>query len=175
MLQRLFSNPLSRPPARIELWALRLMNFDFEIIHRPGKFNIADYLSRYPLKTLREDNDRFEEETERYMYMVTVCNIPKSLTLEEVRKFSLEDECLRILSKWLRGNTINQAEKLKIEPFSRISQDLSLYGDIVLRGDKLVLPVALYNKALNIAHEGHLGITRTKTLIRSKIWFPNIN
>ena len=38
-----------------------------------------------------------------------------------------------------------------------------------------MLPVALYNKALNIAHEGHLGITRTKTLLRSMVWFPNIN
>ena len=62
-IQLIFSNPLSRPPARIERWALRLMNFDFEIIHRPGKFNIADYFSRYQLKNLREDYDRFEEET----------------------------------------------------------------------------------------------------------------
>ena len=74
------------------------------------------------------------------------------------------------MSKWLRGNTINQAEKLKIEPFSRI---ISVRRHNLKR--RQVLPVALYNKALNIAHEGHLGITRTKTLLRSKVWFPNIN
>lgn len=48
-IQLIFSNPSSKPPARIERWALRLIPFDFTIIHRPGKGNIADYLSRHPL------------------------------------------------------------------------------------------------------------------------------
>ncbi len=39
----MYSNAKSKPPARIERWALRLTPFDFEIVHRPGVSNMADY------------------------------------------------------------------------------------------------------------------------------------
>ena len=44
----IYSNAKSKPPARIERWALRLTPFDFEIVHRPGVSNMADYYSRSP-------------------------------------------------------------------------------------------------------------------------------
>ena len=37
--------PRSRPCARIERWVLRLQPYDFSVIHRPGRENIADPLS----------------------------------------------------------------------------------------------------------------------------------
>ena len=37
--------PRSRPCARIEGWVLRLQPYDFSVIHRPGRENIADPLS----------------------------------------------------------------------------------------------------------------------------------
>ena len=37
--------PRSRPCARIERWVLRLQSYDFSVVHRPGRENIADPLS----------------------------------------------------------------------------------------------------------------------------------
>ncbi len=34
---------------------------------------------------------------------------------------------------------------------------------------------SLQQRAIDIAHETHLGLTKTKALIREKIWFPNID
>ncbi len=65
-VQLIFSNPESKPPARIERWALRMMNFDYEIVHRPGKWNIADYLSRHPIKG--DHKNELEEDTESYVF-----------------------------------------------------------------------------------------------------------
>ena len=36
----IYSNAKSKPPARIERWALRLTPFDFEIVYRPGVSNM---------------------------------------------------------------------------------------------------------------------------------------
>ena len=51
---------LSKPSARIERWVLRLHGYDYKVIYRPRKANIADALSRlnqygYPF-TLKSDN-----------------------------------------------------------------------------------------------------------------------
>ena len=41
----------SKVPAKVENWALRLQQYDFEIFHRKGDGNPADVLSRKPLPT----------------------------------------------------------------------------------------------------------------------------
>ena len=40
--------------------------------------------------------------------------------------------------------------------------------DLLLRSHRLVLPVTLRSRALNIAHKGHQGLTKTKQLLRAK-------
>ena len=43
-LERIFSRT-SKPCTRIERWVLRLQGYDFKVVYRPGKRNIADTLS----------------------------------------------------------------------------------------------------------------------------------
>lgn len=45
----------------------------------------------------------------------------------------------------------------------------------LLLGNKVVIPEALQNNVLSIFHEQHLGIVRTKMLMRSYCWWPGIN
>ena len=39
----------------------------------------------------------------------------------------------------------------------------------------MVIPQALQDRVLSICHEGHLGIVKSKQLLRSKVWFPGID
>ena len=46
---------------------------------------------------------------------------------------------------------------------------------IVLRGTRIVIPAVLQQRTIDLAHQTHLGIDKTKSLIREKIWFPQID
>ena len=46
---------------------------------------------------------------------------------------------------------------------------------VVLRGHLIVMPQALRDRTLAIAHQGHQGVVKTKQLLRTKAWWPKID
>ncbi|XP_064651618.1 uncharacterized protein K02A2.6-like [Lineus longissimus] len=44
-----------------------------------------------------------------------------------------------------------------------------------MRCSRLVIPKTLQKRAVELAHVGHQGIVKTKSLLREKIWFPGID
>ena len=58
-LALIYANPVSKPPARIERWLLRLQQYDFDVVYKAGKDNPADFLSRHPvsLKLARQNKN----------------------------------------------------------------------------------------------------------------------
>ena len=48
-------------------------------------------------------------------------------------------------------------------------------GEILLHDNKLVIPKDIQSKVNAIAHQSHLGIVKTKQLLREKEYFPGID
>ena len=46
---------------------------------------------------------------------------------------------------------------------------------MVLRADRIVVPAKLRQRMVEIAHEGHQGLVRTKQLLRAHVWFPGMD
>ena len=65
----------------------------------------------------------------------------------------------------------------ELQALSRVKQDLcvSSDGDLILRGNRIVIPKALPAKTVDFAHQHHLEIVETKCVLRSKAWFPGIH
>ena len=63
--------------------------------------------------------------------------------------------------------------------------DLKLFGkakdnftvnhnnNVILCGNRIVIPTSLQNRAMVLAHKGHQGIVKTKKLLREKYGFPD--
>ena len=58
-LQFMFSSGKQDLPPRIERFIMDIQGYDWEVIYKPGKNNIADYLSRHPVP--RQGSSRAEE------------------------------------------------------------------------------------------------------------------
>lgn len=60
--------------------------------------------------------------------------------------------------------------------YDNVFHELSVTGNgVVMRNNLIVVPDSLIDKVIDVAHEGHQGITKTKALIRTKVWFPKLD
>ena len=171
-VQLLFASTTLRPPARIERMALRLSQFDYKIVHKPGISNIADYYSRHPNKG---HGSAFLEEvkTEQNINAI-VSDYQASLKLSEVISFTDTDIELTDLIKHIRLNTQARCLPKHLQDYKHLYDELNTTEDgVLLRGQRIVIPEAL--RVVRSAHVGHQGIVKTKTLIRSRVWYPGID
>ena len=47
--------------------------------------------------------------------------------------------------------------------------------DVILRQNWIVLPKIYQNLAIQLAHQGNMGIINTKSLLQSKVYFPQMD
>jgi hypothetical protein len=154
---------------------MRLAPFHYRVEFVPGKeLLVADALSRAPVE---KGNDSKSEEMEMHLSMVTVAGIPASDELfrelaEETKK---DPELSRLmpylLSEWPRTR-------------QRVHQDVRAYWDsrhllstvngLVFRGERIFIQTSLRKEMIGKAHEGHLGIAKTKARAREHMWWPGM-
>ena len=66
---------------------------------------------------------------------------------------------------------LKNCEEMSI--YGKLSSELSVTENgILLRGHRVVIPVTMRRKVVQIAHEGHQGLVKTKSRLRAKVWFP---
>lgn len=166
-LEYLFNRVQSKPSARIERWILRLQSFDFTVKYEPGDGNLADSLSR-----LSQVKHCTEEGMDVIAWLSEEIK-PSALSIEEIENATLEDEELqRVKEAVYSGDWDQVTTDYKT---ATVRNDLSLYGELVLRGDRIVIPKQIREKVIKIAHMGHQGSTAMKAQLRSKVWFPQMD
>jgi hypothetical protein len=168
-VMNILHNAQSKPKARIERWFLRLLPYQFNIIQKKGEENIADYLSRNPVEP---PTNRYENFCERLIANVTTGQtaISHKVLVEETSK----DPTLKQVKSMISDNSFKVDGEAK--KYLDFKKELTVTSDgIVLRNLKIILPESLQKHALEIAHSGHMGMSKTKALLRSYVWFPKID
>ena len=178
-VQLIFSNPKSRPPARIERWNLRLQGYNFQVVHTKGSQNPSDFLSRHTSLT----EPKREKMAENYVNFLSSHAVPRAMTLAELQEATKADKTLQHLIQmirtgdWSKISLPDDVDKTQLKQLVKVKEDLTIADkvDLILCGNRIVIPTVLQKRAVEIAHEGHQGIVKTKTLLREKVWFPGID
>ena len=153
----------SKPCVRIERWVLRLQGYDFKVVYRPGKTNIADALSR--LNSVKQ-LDRGEEYD--FIGAVVESCVLVALSPKEIEEASYNDEELCLVKNCVGTGNWDQCT---IPSYAQVKDELCTYGELLLRGTRIVVPKVLRDKVVRLAHEGHHGVVKTKYRLRIKVWW----
>eukprot|EP00731_Ephydatia_muelleri_P000002 Em0001g2a len=171
------SKNLEDLPLRVQRFRLRLIRFKYTISHIPGKeLVIADTLSRAPSNEVYQEEKEFRAEIQAYVDLV-VRNIPTSEPkMLEIKQAQQKDEiCQKVIQYCQEGWPDKSLVKGEWKQFFHVASELSVEDSLLLRGNRIVIPMALRAPVLNRLHEGHLGINKCRDRARESVWWPGLN
>ena len=108
---------------------------------------------------------------------------PIAMNLEDIKRETLRDAELQKVAeaihtgRWhkLHSNATRPDSPFRINHQIRNELGTTSNRDIVLRGSRIVMHQSLRTEAIDLAHEGHQGLVKSKKLLRTKVWFLNID
>ena len=172
----LSSTDLSKLPARILRFRLRMMRFAPTVKYVQGKKQTtADALSRAPTQKPTERDLILVEETEQFKDSV-VQNIPSTdRTLDGIREAQKSDAiCSQIREYITEGWPPVAPNNPLLIQYHNNSHRFTINEDLLMFDTRLVIPQALQLKVLDQIHSGHLGITKCKARALQTVWWPSI-
>jgi len=168
---------LSKLPARVQRFKLRLMRYDYSIFHIPGsKMFIADFLSRpnnprYPTVDIAQCN--LVEE-----YVSSLVDVDYVDCMQEDIYKALRDdlESKQLLSYMSCGWPIRKANMSKeTAKLYAVRDNLSLCKGLILYNSRIYVPKPLRSAYLEKCHEGHQGITKCRRRAQRHFWWPGVS
>lgn len=157
-----------RAISRAEAWALRLQPFDFNMKRVPGQLNVADTLSRLIDKA--QLDEPFDESDDKHVLYALDAGM-MDISWNDIELASETDNELSLVREAMTSNKWSRSLR-QYEPHRL---DFRCMGSTVVKHDKIVLPENLRYRALESAHQGHLGIAAMKRIIREYFWWPGIS
>lgn len=165
-------NPKKTPPGRIERWVMRLQLFSFTVIHKAGKQNIADPISRMA-KTLGKPKSFDENDDTIYLNAIKES---MAMDVSEVAEAIETDPELMSVKEALQNDLWNDPEtRENVKAYLPFKDSLSLFGEYVIRDCQLVIPKSLRQRLLELGHEGHPGESAMSQRLRAKVWWPGMD
>lgn len=147
--------------SRLQRWAIILSQYDYDL-QLKSNLRGADMLSRLP--TTEGTNDE-----------ILQIEIAEPLSNLDIARETVKDPTLsKVLDLVKRGWPSHISDET-IKPFFAKRMELSISGDCVCFGNRVVIPVKLRAEVLRLLHEGHPGIVRMKMLARAYVFWPNMN
>ena len=155
--------------ARLQHWAVQLAAYSYEIEFKSMNDHCnADELSRLPLKDTGLKCSTTPSEFNVHQIMA----LPVSCT--DVERASRQDAIVsKVLQYTRKGwpNTISDS----LKPFSHRKNELTIEGECLLWGTRVIIPSKLRETFLKELYQGHPGVTRMKATARSHLWWPGLD
>lgn len=165
---------LLNAPARLQRMILQLQRYDLQIEHLPGKdIPVADNLSR---QFLPDSCPGLSESFEAQVHMVT-SNLPISDgKMIEIEKATLSDPQFVILkSVILEGWPLTRSDcPIEIRNFWNHRDELTVVGNIIFKGSKVVIPGSLRPQMLRKIHSSHMGVEKCLNRARDILFWPRM-
>ncbi len=172
-LEMIMKKPLADTPLRLQKMLLKLQKYDLTVTYKKGtELHIADALSRnYQPHT---DTDTADDDIQ----VCTVASLPIApLRLLEIKTETINDSVLPIVKSFVLNGWPEDKRELpdQAKPYWDYRDELTIEDDILLKGNRIVIPQSKQRFMLHKLHASHQGIEKTKRLARDIMFWPGMS
>ena len=156
--------------ARLQRWAVLLSAYRYDIRYKSTREHAnADCLSRLPLPLNTKEGDTPEASI---FQIGQLDSLP--VTHRQIQQATERDPVLsKVLTYTRQCWPLVVPDELK--PYSNRREELTLEGNCVLWGMRVVVPDSLQGRVLGELHRTHAGMNQMKRVARSYMWWPQLD
>ena len=146
--------------------------------HVPGKDLItANTLSRAPVVESQQPEDKsFQDECQAYVNAVMSALPVTDKRLLEIKQAQADDAtCQNIQEFSMHGWPDKAKLGSEEELYLQVAEYITIQKGLLLKGSRLVIPVAMQKTILGKNHEGHQGITECRERAEQSVWWPGLS
>ena len=177
LIPLLNNKELYKMPPRILRFKLRLMKYSIKVIHVAGKQQIiADALSRAPSTKLTDSDIQLIDDTTVFTQQCIENLSSATKQLQEIKEAQIRDPEIAEIRNYINNRWPTYIpENQNLKQYWVNKEHLTIVDNMLLFDDRIVIPHELRQNVLNLLHEGHQGITKTKALASFSVWWPYIS
>ena len=170
LVSLLGKKPIDELPLHVQHFKMRLMKYQYCILHVPGKsLVIAHALSRAPSTNSNLDDSHFRTEVDANVNAIMNILPATGMMLDKIEEQRREHTCM-LLTKycqegWPNQNTLSS----DLKPYHLVFMDLSLQGGKLMRNSQLVIPRSLQPEILQKLHSGYQDISKCRERERHSV------
>ena len=188
-LLSIFSKALNNAPRRLQRMMLRLQNYSFNLVYKPGtQVVVADALSRaYPERNTLSASKQFTEElafvNEQSEFEIELQNnqclhlLVASTTLKEMLTHaSKEDRTISEIAEVIKQGWPNDSTGLSttLQELFNYRDELVIEDGLLFKGERLFVPCSVRDELMNRIHASHIGINGCLRRARDSVFWPNM-
>ena len=167
-LEMIHMKNLAAAPQRLQRMLLRIQPYDIVIKYRPGKdVAVADLLSRQP--SSNKESLKFDMQINHVQF--------SPHRLQQLRdETDNDDEMLSLKSIIMSGWPETRRQlATQLRPYWPFRDELTVDDGIIMKSDRIVIPLRARSEILAKLHLAHQGVEKTRLRARSCVYWININ
>lgn len=158
---------------RLQRIRLKLLKYILNVVYVPGKdLHFADMLSRSSLKSTGEvDLEMFE-----MVHLVTKYLPVSKQRRNEFRSETTKDKTLmKIYDYYYKGWPKASAIPVECRPYYSLKDSIYVEAGIIFLDNKIIVPISLQSRMIELLHKGHIGISKTINRARTLFYWPSLS
>ena len=163
--------PLHLAPKRLQRMLLKTQKYNLRINYKKGKgMFLADTLSRAYLPEV--NSWHFSQELEDIDHRIS---LPVSKARwQQIKHASADDSVLQQLRHTVQNGWPDSRKETPecLYPYFDFRDKLTVQGDLVFKGQKLVVPATLRKELMAVTHTSHIGVEGCIRRARDALYWP---
>jgi transposase InsO family protein len=158
--------------ARLERWALELMQYQYRLIPKKGHLNVAaDFCSRSGMDTNPGLADSIEWP--EYAVLASV-----GMSVDDMRRAQLADAQTAKMLGWLEHGTLPNGTMSRVKRFRAVAGEFAVANGLLMRQGRVVVPHAMRAVVLKEIHSGdlaaHLSAEKMMGALAPRFWWRSM-